>query len=130
MTSTPTSSAGSLRGIVARDSRLNRVSHFVLGMLHSMATSQLTRLEGRTKPLQNGDTITLAQFETFFAGVKVIVIDVISSMIEKATELRAIYTSKMPDALYLATAILAGAIMFLAGDKELSRCTEITVEII
>ena len=101
-----------------------------LGIPRSMVTSRLARLECRSKPLQNGDTTSLAQFETFFAGVELMMVDVSASVIEKATELRAMFSLKTPDALHLATAILVGANVFLTGDKALTRCTQIMVQIV
>ena len=63
-----------------------------------MVTSRLTRLECRSKPLRAGDLATLAQFDVFFAGVELVLADVSPAVIERATDLRAKYNLKTPDA--------------------------------
>lgn len=100
-----------------------------LGVPGSLATSRLTRLECRTKPLREGDHATLAQFDVFFAGVELILIDTSPAVIERATEIRARYHLKTPDAGHYATAIVAGATVFLTGDLALTRCSEVPVEV-
>ena len=60
-----------------------------LGVAGSLVTSRLTRLECRSKPLQTGDFATLAQLDVFFAGVELMLCEVSSAVIERATELRA-----------------------------------------
>jgi uncharacterized protein len=101
-----------------------------LGVPQSLATSRLTRLECRTKPLRAGATATLVAFDVFFAGVELIVVEVGATVVERATDLRAKYNLKTPDALHYATAIEAGVAVFLTGDRGLSRCSEVPVEIL
>lgn len=101
-----------------------------LGVADSLVTSRLTRLECRSKPLRSGDLATLAQFEVFFAGVELVLYDVSAAVIEKATDLRARYNLKTPDALHYATAVEAGASVFLTGDRGLARCLEVPVEVL
>jgi len=101
-----------------------------LGVPNSLVTSRLSRLECRSKPLRSGDVATLAQFDLFFAGVELLVFEVSPDVIERATELRAKYGLKTPDALHYATALEAGASVYLTGDRTLSRCTELTVELL
>jgi len=96
----------------------------------SLVTSRLTRLECRSKPLRAGDLGTLAQFDVFFAGVELVLADVSSAVIERATDLRARYNLKTPDALHYATAVEVGATVFLTGDRGLSRCSELPVELL
>ena len=48
----------------------------------------------------------------------------------KATELRAKYNLKTPDALHLATAIVSGADAFLTNDKGFKRVTDINILIL
>jgi predicted nucleic acid-binding protein len=101
-----------------------------LGVPSSLATSRLTRLECRSKPLGIGDVATLKQFEVFFAGVELVVVEMASAVVERATELRAKYNLKTPDALHYASAVEIGAAVFLTGDRTFSRCTEVTVEVL
>ena len=76
-----------------------------LGVPGSLVTSRLTRLECRSKPLRGGDLATLAQFEVFFAGVELVIVELGRAVVERATELRAQYNLKTPDAIHYATAV-------------------------
>jgi hypothetical protein len=49
---------------------------------------------------------------------------------ERATELRARYGFRSPDAIHLATAIDAGAIVFITGDASLTRCADVAVDVL
>jgi uncharacterized protein len=101
-----------------------------LGVPGSLVTSRLTRLECRSKPLRAGDLATLAQFEVFFAGVELVIVELGLAVVERATELRARYNLKTPDALHYAAAVEVGASVFLTGDRGLSRCSEVLVEVL
>lgn len=101
-----------------------------LGVPGSLVTSRLSRLECRSKPLRLGDAATLAQFDVFFAGVELVLVEVTAAVVERATELRARYNLKTPDSLHYATAVEAGAAVFLTGDRGLSRCSDIPVEVL
>jgi uncharacterized protein len=100
------------------------------GQNRFLLTSQLSRLECRTKPMRNGDKAKLAIFDSFFISTEVELIPLTAAVVDKATELRATLNVKTPDALHLASAILAGAKAFLTGDKGLERCKSIAVEIL
>jgi uncharacterized protein len=95
-----------------------------------LLTSQLTRLECRTKPLRAGDKPLLGLYDAFFTSAEVEVVSLSNAIVEKATEIRAFLNVKTPDALHLATAMLHGATSFLTGDKALARCTSLKVEIL
>lgn len=101
-----------------------------LGLPGSLVTSRLTRLECRSRPLRAGDLATLAQFDVFFAGVELLVVEVGTAVIERATDFRARYNLKTPDAIHYASAVEVGATVFLTGDRGLSRCSEVPVEIL
>ncbi len=96
-----------------------------LGVVGSLVTSRLSRLECRSKPLSTGQLATLAQFDAFLSGVEIVMTDVSAAVIELATELRAKYNLKTPDALHYATAVDVGATVFLTGDRALLRCFEV-----
>jgi len=72
----------------------------------------------------------LAQFDVFFAGVELVVVELGPAVLERATELRARYNLKTPDAIHYAAAVEIGALVFLTGDRGLARCTEIPVELL
>jgi predicted nucleic acid-binding protein len=95
-----------------------------------LLTSRLTRLECRVKPLREGDPALLSLYDAFFSGAEVTVVDLTVLVIEMATELRASFKVTTPDALHLASAIVAGAEAFLTGDQSLARCTQIPVEVL
>lgn len=101
-----------------------------LGVPGSLVTSRLTWLECRSKPLRAGDLATLAQFDVFFAGVELILAEVTPAVIERATDLRARYNLRTPDAIHYATAVEVGVAVFLTGDRALSRCSEVPVEVL
>jgi predicted nucleic acid-binding protein len=95
-----------------------------------LLTSRLSWLECRIKPQRANDAKLLALYDAFFASVEVEVLELSRAVVEKATDLRAELHVKTPDALHLATAILAGATAFLTGDKGLTRCSEAYVEVV
>jgi predicted nucleic acid-binding protein len=100
------------------------------GVARSLATSRLTRLECRVKPLRTNDAIVLQLYEAFFATTEVAMLELSGSVVEKATELRAVLNLKTPDALHLASAIVNGANAFLTGDKAMAKCGEVAVEVL
>jgi predicted nucleic acid-binding protein len=78
-----------------------------------------------------GDLATLAQFDVFFGGVELVLVEISAVVVERATDLRARYNLKTPDALHYAMAAEVGASVFLTGDRSLSgvwksqsRCSE------
>lgn len=93
-----------------------------------LVTSRVSRLECRSKPMRDGDAALLGRYDATFAKLRVL--DVTAAVIERATELRARYRFRSPDALHLATALESGVDVFLTGDAELARCTEITVALL
>ena len=95
-----------------------------------LVTSQLARLECRAKPMRDGDQELLVRYDTLFGAARVAVLDVSAKVIDRATELRARYGFKSPDAIHLATAIESGATGFWTGDAGLSRCTDIAVTVL
>jgi len=96
----------------------------------SATCSRLARLECRVGPLQGGNASLLARYDTFFSRRRLSVLDVSAAVIERATDLRARYRFKTPDAIHLATAIEGHAQVFLTGDADLRRCSEVHVELV
>ncbi len=56
--------------------------------------------------------------------------DLTAAVVDGATQLRAKYGFKSPDALHLASAVDCGAAAFWTGDASLTRCVEVPVVVI
>jgi predicted nucleic acid-binding protein len=95
-----------------------------------LATSRLSLLECRTRPLRDNDQALLAAYDAFFRAQSLRIVELDAAVIDRATALRAKYGLKTPDALHLASAAAAGASVFLTGDAALSRCAEVKVEVL
>ena len=95
-----------------------------------LVASRLARMDCRVKPLRNGDTALLAEYDAVFGAARFDLADVTAAILDRATDLRARHGFKTPDAIQLATAIEIGADAFLTGDAGLVRCTDVTVELI
>lgn len=95
-----------------------------------ITTSQLSRLECRCKPMRTKDLATLNLYDVFFTAHELRLIEIDARVIDEATSIRAALGLKSPDALHLATAVVAGASVFLTGDAKLTRFNRMSVEII
>ncbi len=93
-----------------------------------LVTSRLSHLECRSRPMRDQDATLLGRYEAVLGKARVI--DVTAAVIERATELRARYGFRAPDAIHLATAIDCGADVFVTGEAALARCTEIAVDVL
>lgn len=96
----------------------------------AIITSRLSRLECRVKPLRDGNTALLGTYDLYFARPTLVLADISAPVIEQATDLRARYRFRTPDALHMATAIVEHADVFLTGDAVLRRCTEVRVDVV
>ena len=63
-------------------------------------TSQLARLECRTKPMRDGNRALLERYDALFAADRIEVVDVSEHVIDRATDLRARHGFKTPDAIH------------------------------
>jgi predicted nucleic acid-binding protein len=79
----------------------------------ALITSRISRLECRAKPIRDHDSALLARYDAQFAQTRLVAVS--ESIIERATDLRARYGFRSPDAIHLATAIDAGVGVFLRG---------------
>jgi len=95
-----------------------------------LVTSQLARLACRAKPMRDSDHDLLGRYDSLFGASRVAVVDVSAKVIDRATELRARYGFKSPDAIHLATAFECGTAEFWTGDAALSRCTDVAVAVL
>ena len=93
-----------------------------------LVTSELARLECRVKPLRDGNTTLLADFDNYFANTIAEMVPLNRAVVDLATEIRAQFNFKTPDSLHLAAAVFAKRDVFLTNDYHLSRFTGITIE--
>jgi predicted nucleic acid-binding protein len=93
-------------------------------------TSEMARLECRVYPLRQGNFTLLQEFDDYFASMIVEMISLTRDVIDRATEIRALYNFKTPDSLHLAAAVTANCDVFLTNDHRLNRFTGITIEVI
>lgn len=92
--------------------------------------SDLTRLECRVKPIRDKQAALLAAFDSYFSEIISETVSLSSSVMNKATEIRARYGFKTPDAIHLACAIESDCDIFLTNDDQLKKFDEIVVELI
>ena len=93
-------------------------------------TSRLSRLECRVKPLRDDNKQLLELFEGFFARESLELVEITAEVVEAATQLRAAHNFRAPDAIHLASAVLAKANVFLTADRNLARCPDLNVEVL
>lgn len=93
-----------------------------------IVVSELSRLECRVKPLRDADTALLNDFDRFFDESVSEVIALSHDVIEIATEIRARYGFKTPDAIHLAAAKTSNCELFLTNDHRLDRFTGFRIE--
>ena len=92
--------------------------------------SDLTRLECRVKPIQVGHAALLRDFDEYFADNVSEIVPLSRAVMDRATEIRAQFGFKTPDAIHLAAASVAKCDVFLTNDHRLDRFTELAIEII
>ncbi|MBI3271686.1 MAG: PIN domain-containing protein [Planctomycetes bacterium] len=95
-----------------------------------LVTSRLSRLECRTRPLREADTRLLVAYDAFFGADRLVLAEIGAGIVERATDLRARYRFRTPDAIHLATAIDERVDLFLTNDAGLLRCSELRVEML
>ena len=96
----------------------------------TLITSEMARLECRVKPLRDGNSILLQDFDDYFTNTIAEIVPLTRDVVDRATEIRAQFNFKTPDALHLAAAVIAKCDVFLTNDHRLRRFTNITIEVI
>jgi predicted nucleic acid-binding protein len=94
------------------------------------ATSHLTRLECRVKPIRLNDASLLADYEAFFNSSDLLRFPLPEPVFQRATVIRAQYNLALADSLNLATAVEHGCGLFLTNDFQLRRFRDISVEVL
>ncbi len=99
-----------------------------LSSTDALVASDLSRLECRVKPMREGNTALLDEFDRFFNESVSEVLALSREVIDRATEIRSLYGFKTPDAIHLAAAILSNCELFLTNDRRLDGFTGLRVE--
>jgi predicted nucleic acid-binding protein len=85
-----------------------------------VVTSVITLLEVLVYPLRQGNSILAQQYRDILSDEEgLTTIEVSSTIAEEASQLRAAYNLRTPDAIQMATAIRQGASFFLTNDARL-----------
>jgi len=95
-----------------------------------LLTSELSWMECRVKPLRQRDARLLDAYALMLHPAYCCNYPVTRTIIDRATQLRADHGFKTPDAIHLATALTHHADTFLTGDRALSRCEGLRVEVV
>ncbi|MBM2803985.1 MAG: VapC toxin family domain ribonuclease [Deltaproteobacteria bacterium] len=77
--------------------------------------------------MRDGNAALLDEFDRFFNESVSDVLALSREVIDRATEIRARYAFKTPDAIHLAAATLSKCELFLTNDRRLDRFTELPV---
>jgi len=91
--------------------------------------SDLSRMECLIHPVRTGNILLQNAYERLFNGQYLRYIPISSEIFERATELRASFGVKTPDALHIAAAEIGRCDIFLTNDYRLEKVnTKITIE--
>jgi uncharacterized protein len=101
-----------------------------LSATDALVVSDLSRLECRVKPMRDGNTVLLDEFDRFFNESVSEVVGLTRDVIDRATEIRSRYGFKTPDAIHLAAATSSNCELFLTNDPRLNRFTGLPVEVL
>jgi uncharacterized protein len=96
----------------------------------TQVASDLTRLECRVKPLREGNTALLYDYDDYFAEVVEEIVFLSRAVIDRATDIRARYGFRTPDTMHLAAAVVSGCDVFLTNDHRLDRFPDIAMDVI
>ncbi|MBI1998542.1 MAG: PIN domain-containing protein [Deltaproteobacteria bacterium] len=99
-----------------------------LSSTDALVVSDLSRLECRVKPMRDGNTALLDEFDRFFNESVSEVHALSREVIDRATEIRSLYGFKTPDAIHLAAATVSNCELFLTNDRRLDGFTGLRVE--
>ena len=80
--------------------------------------------------MRDGNQALLQDFDDYFANTIAEIFPLTRDVVDLATEIRAQYNFKTPDALRLAAAVISNCGVFMTNDQRLNRYTRIIIETI
>ena len=100
------------------------------GLLHAV-TSSLVIEELLVKPFEVGDFILAKRYKTLISAFPNLTLrEIDHAVLEKSAEIRAKYKIRTPDAIFIATALLEKADIFITNDARLKSIKDIEVVIL
>jgi predicted nucleic acid-binding protein len=90
-----------------------------------VVTSVISLIECRSKPLRDGDSQRVGLYDAFFRSRDLSLFPVDVVVAEQATQMRARYNLKTPDAIHLATAAIHGVSLVITTDHDFARCKDL-----
>ena len=97
----------------------------------SLIDSELLILETLVKPIQNQDRILEATFRQILTASRELqLVPITANVLERATQLRATFGIKTPDAIHAATALIYGCTLFITNDPGFRRVTDLKTAIL
>ena len=87
-------------------------------------------MECRVKSIKDGDATALDIYDRLFEAQDLELLPVSRAVLDTATDLRAKWSLRSPDAIHLASALISNADVFLTGDRALARCADVRVEVL
>ena len=95
-----------------------------------IVVSELTRLDCRVRPIRAADQSLVQDFDQFFVQVVEETVGLERQVMERATEIRASFGFRTPDAIHLAASLHSACDVFLTNDAHLADFTGISVELV
>ena len=95
-----------------------------------IVTSELAILETLVTPFRNDDPRLIDEYDRFFKQPELEVVPITQDTLRKASQERAIYGLKTPDAIHLATALEGNCDYFITNDARLRGKSQIPIVVI
>lgn len=93
---------------------------------HTLVVSRLSMLECLVKPMRDNDKKIVTLYQEFFQSPDIAIVEIDASVIDIATQLRAQYNLRTPDAIQAASCLSTNQEhLFLTNDKQLSVIKEL-----
>ncbi|NMC70370.1 MAG: type II toxin-antitoxin system VapC family toxin [Myxococcales bacterium] len=119
-----------VEGTAETRDRLQRRLAGVRAGTDAVVTSELVRFECLVGPRRSGARAVEMLYERFFSAGENDVRPLDRAVFDLAVGIRAEHRFSTPDALHLATAIVAGCDIFLTADRTLARFPRLPVEVL
>jgi predicted nucleic acid-binding protein len=87
-------------------------------------------LECRVKPIRDGNLALLHDYDDYFTNAVSEIVPLTRVVLDHATEIRARFKFKTPDAIHLAAAVASGCDAFLTNDHRLDSFSQLKIVIL